>query len=571
MGDALNGALKSRTFARDRRTWLVTFAIGAVAWAGTSAWLNRRVAYADRRPAADESDGRFVALAYDRIVAAPDGHHLDRVALRDQLLAFAREGWQPVTLAELLKAYRGTGRLPRKPLLLTFDEGYLATYEAADPVLRELRWPAVMFLRTDRQEERDVSFLFWDRLQRMAQSGLWEIASGDPAKGPTPAGEIPGEPPGFSLIASRLDLSPGPAWAPRGTEPLVALGRLEEPAPGAWLGFLDDPVGANDPESSPWRIARLRVDPAWSTAELLRRAEAAVATPLGGPAAWVPGEGATADASGTIHLEGRPRADVWIPATRWVDDWRLEATVRVTRGELWIAQPGSVPGREWRAGGTREGLYVQDRTAGEPPFVLARSDRFGAADRSHTLTVVKRGSGVVVSWDGAPLGTTPVALPARWRGRVGLVAYGGEGEASATLQSLQLTPLPYALRVVSARPEAGEVSMLARAADEIAGVSPPWAVVQGGRPAEAAFDRDLFRILSRRYAWDILPTAEVRSSTPKAASAWIESLPDRVAREGWAGIRLDLRGAAAADWAGALRGLEGALTRRHLRLVVVTS
>jgi len=63
----------------------------------------------------------------------------------------------------------------------------------------------------------------------------------------------------------------------------------------------------------------------------------------------------------------------------------------------------------------------------------------------------------------------------------------------------------------------------------------------------------------------------VRSSTPKAASAWIESLPDRVAREGWAGIRLDLRGAAAADWAGALRGLEGALTRRHLRLVVVTS
>ena len=139
MGDALNGALKSRTFARDRRTWLVTFAIGAVAWAGTSAWLNRRVAYADRRPAAEESDGRFVALAYDRIVAAPDGHHLDRVALRDQLLAFAREGWQPVTLAELLKAYRGTGRLPREPLLLTFDEGYLATYEAADPVLRELR------------------------------------------------------------------------------------------------------------------------------------------------------------------------------------------------------------------------------------------------------------------------------------------------------------------------------------------------------------------------------------------------------------------------------------------------
>ena len=78
-------------------------------------------------------------------------------------------------------------------MLVSFDEGYLATYESADPVLRELRWPAVMFLRTDRQENRDVSFLFWDRLRRMSQSGLWEIASGDPAKQDArdPAGRLP--------------------------------------------------------------------------------------------------------------------------------------------------------------------------------------------------------------------------------------------------------------------------------------------------------------------------------------------------------------------------------------------
>ncbi|HJQ97708.1 MAG TPA: polysaccharide deacetylase family protein, partial [Candidatus Polarisedimenticolaceae bacterium] len=205
MGDSLNGALKSRTFAGDRRTWLATLAIGAVAWAGTSAWLNRRVAYAARKPAAEASDGRFVVLAYDRIVATPDGRSIDRTALREQLLALAGEGWQPVTLAELADAYGGRGRLPQRPVLLTFDEGYLTTYEAADPVLRELRWPAVMFLRTDRQEKRDVSFLFWDRLRRMAQSGLWEIASGDPAAGRAAGGRIPREPPGFALIAERLD------------------------------------------------------------------------------------------------------------------------------------------------------------------------------------------------------------------------------------------------------------------------------------------------------------------------------------------------------------------------------
>jgi len=571
LGDSLNGALKSRTFARDRRTWLATLAIGAVAWAGTSAWLNRRVAYAARKPAAEEADGRFVVLAYDRIVATPDGRNLDRAALREQLLALAADGWQPVTLGELAAAYRGKGRLPQKPLLLTFDEGYLATYEAADPVLRELRWPAVMFLRTDRQEERDVSFLFWDRLRRMAQSGLWEIASGDPAEGPAPGGTIPSEPPGFALIAERLDLSPGPAWAPRGTEPLLALACPDAQGEGEWLGFVDDPVGANDPNTSPRRIARMRVAPHGTTAELLRRVAEAVAPPVAGPAAWVPGEGMSLGADGSIRLEGRPRADVWIPATRWVDDWRLEATVRVARGELWIAQPGSVPGREWRAGGTHEGLYVQDRTAGEPPFVLARSDVFGAQDAAHEIRVVKRGAGVVVTWDGEPLAEGPVALPSRWRGKVGLVAYGGSGEASSVVERLELTPVPYDVRVVTSQPEASEVAMLARAAEDIAALSPPWAVLAGGVAQETAFDRDLFRILARRYAWDVLPTVTVRGSSPDAASAWMRGLPERIAREGWAGVRLDLRSARATAWEPLVRELAGSLDRRHLRLVVVTS
>jgi hypothetical protein len=523
---------------------------------------------AARTPAVEESDGRFVALAYDRIVAVPDGHDLDRATLREQLLALAKAGWQPVTLGELADAYAGTGRLPRKPVLLTFDEGYLATYEAADPVLRELRWPAVMFLRTDRQEERDVSFLFWDRLRRMAQSGLWEIASGDPARGPATGGKIPREAPGLALIGERLDLAPGPAWAPRGTEPLVALHCADEPS--AWLGFVDDPVGANDPESSPRRIARLRVDPRWTVAEFLRRAEVAVAPPVSGKAPWVPGESAAED-GGVIRLEGRPRAEVWIPSTHWADDWRLEATVRLASGELWIAQPGSVPGREWRVGGTHEGLYVQDRRAGEPPYVLARSDAFGARNAAHEIRVVKRGAGIVVTWDGARLSATPVALPGRWRGRVGIVAYGGSGAALAAVERMDLTPLPYDVRVVSAQPDSGEVAMLARAAAEVAALSPPWAVVTGSSVEESPFDRDLFRILARRYAWDVLPTATIRSADPAAAQAWIRALPDRIAHEGWDGVRLDLRAARAAEWERPLRELRATLERRHLRLVVVSS
>lgn len=578
--------LKSRAFARDRRTWIATFVLAAVAWAGTSAWLNRHVSLAPRRLATAEDDGRFLALAYDRIVPMPDGRNLDRLALREQLRGLAASGWQPVTLEELRRAYRGEGALPHKPMLLTFDEGYLATYEAADPVLRELHWPAVMFLRTDRQEDRDVSFLFWDRLRRMALSGLWEIASGDPpAANVTRTTKLPPEPPGAELIAKRLEWPAGPAWAPRGVEPLVALGRIAEAEPAAsapesipWLGLLDDPVGANDLESSPFRVARLRVDPRWSTPELLRRANLAVAGPVAaGDGSWVPGQGVTDAGGGVVRLDARPRADIWIPAARWADDWRLDAKVRVTGGEFWIVQPGSVPGREWRVGGASGRLFIQDRLPGRPPDVLARSDAFGAQDATHVVRIVKRGAGVSASWDGRSLTSTPVAIPARWRGRVGLVAYGEGGQAaSSTVLSLGLAALPYQVQVVSAAPDAVDIASWEADADEIAALSPPWASVDGTSVNESGFDRDLFRILARRYAWDIVPTVTVKGHTAPggAAADWMTGLPARVAREGWAGVRIDLRGVsrdAAPRWQVAARELGPPLRRVHARLVVVSS
>src|SRR5262245_17425376 len=92
--------LKSRTFARDRRMWIATLIVGAVVWVGTSAWLNRRVGLAAREPAGPGDDGRFVTLAYDRIVAMPDGRNLDRLSLRDQLRSLSAAGWQAVTLDE---------------------------------------------------------------------------------------------------------------------------------------------------------------------------------------------------------------------------------------------------------------------------------------------------------------------------------------------------------------------------------------------------------------------------------------------------------------------------------------
>lgn len=589
--------LKSKTFAADRRTWLVTIVLAALVWGGASAWLHRRVPFAHRTPAAADSDGRFVVLAFDRIVPQPEARRLDRARLRSTLKAIAADGWQPVTLREMHEAFEGGKPLPAHPVLITFDEGYLTTYEAADPVLRELHWPAVMFLRTDRQEGRDVSYLFWDRLERMVSSGLWEVASGDPPPRDVRAGQpIPQSPPGVALIAERLSGRHTPAWAPRGLEPLPALGIVDRALPVAspahavpWLGFVDDVAAGTDPSSSPFRISRLRVRPEWSVAELLHHMHLAVEDPpseSADPAAandarsrpWVPGEGTVQERGGAAVLRGAPRADVWIPSTRWVDDWVLDLSVREGVGEVWVVQPGSTAGREWRFGLAEGVAYLEDRTAGSPPRVLAEIGppaRRSVAGAPQSIRVVKRGSGVWVEWNGRPLTANPVPLPDRWRGKVGVVAYRSGGEASLAIDALAIRALPYAVRPVAPSPQADDVASLAREAPGIAALSPRWATIEGRAVREVPVDRDLFRMLAQRYAWDIVPTVTIAANASPAGEArtFVDGLPDRLARDGYAGVRFDLaavRPEALPAWTDAARAVASEL-RRTGRHVVVAS
>jgi hypothetical protein len=576
-------AFESRTFVRDRRTWIATLIAGAALWVGTSAWLGRHVGIAERRAAGPEEDGRLVALAFDRVVGAPDGIHLDRIALRNALRALSHAGWQAVTLGEVRAAYLDGARLPAKPFLLTFDEGYLSTYEAADPVLRELHWPAVMFLRTERQDRRDVSFLFWDRLERMIESGLWTVGSGDPpeAASRSEAPTIPAEPPGMRRIASRLGSPEVAAWAPRGVDPIVALGIQGAPRDGArWLGFADDAAGAGPPDGSPFRIPRLRVAPTWTAAELLARMDRAVAAPPpappSGPPAplgdrWISGEGIVKTDGASLRLSGQPRAELWIPAARWVDDWRLTARVVPGEGEFWLVQPEETAAREWRVGGADQNLYVEARTPGQPPEVLARKTGIAAPGRSHTLDVIKRGRGVRVIWDGRPISTGPIALPGRWRSKIGWVAYARTRAAGLTVSDLRFSAYPYSLRATSASPDAAEIQRLSRDADAIAAISPPWASVERASVREQPFDRDLLRILSRKFAWDVMPSVVARGKAPDNPRVWASNLARRAAEERFDGLSLHLESIAidaGEAWSNAAWAVDQTLRRSGMRLLV---
>lgn len=61
-------------------------------------------------------------------------------------LRFFERHYHVVSLADVLEARRGTHRLPERPLLITFDDGWRDNLEYALPLLRAARLPAALFV-----------------------------------------------------------------------------------------------------------------------------------------------------------------------------------------------------------------------------------------------------------------------------------------------------------------------------------------------------------------------------------------------------------------------------------------
>jgi len=63
-----------------------------------------------------------------------------------QVAWLAAHGWHAVTLQEVFDAWRGARPLPAKPIVLSFDDGYLSQLRNALPLLRARHWPGVLNL-----------------------------------------------------------------------------------------------------------------------------------------------------------------------------------------------------------------------------------------------------------------------------------------------------------------------------------------------------------------------------------------------------------------------------------------
>lgn len=103
--------------------------------------------------------------------------------LESDLLYLKEQGYETITMAQLIDYTEGKGGLPEKPVMITFDDGYESFYGYVYPLLQKYNMKAVLSVvgefvdRYTNAPDHNMRYscLNWDEVREMRDSGLVEI------------------------------------------------------------------------------------------------------------------------------------------------------------------------------------------------------------------------------------------------------------------------------------------------------------------------------------------------------------------------------------------------------------
>ncbi len=114
------------------------------------------------------ADQALIVLAYHRVLEHWDEHHPGDIELISASLedfrwqiGFLKRHFNPISLSHLIDTIAGRATLPRRPVLITFDDGFADNAELCAPVLADQRVPATFFVTTEMVGSDQMFWFDW--------------------------------------------------------------------------------------------------------------------------------------------------------------------------------------------------------------------------------------------------------------------------------------------------------------------------------------------------------------------------------------------------------------------------
>lgn len=106
---------------------------------------------------------------------SPNGMRLTVSEFEHQISILKANGYTPISSDDLYRWLSGKKRLPPRPVLITFDDGYESVYVHAYPILKKHGFKATVFLVGSTVNTKN--HLTWDQIREMVRSRTVEIGN----------------------------------------------------------------------------------------------------------------------------------------------------------------------------------------------------------------------------------------------------------------------------------------------------------------------------------------------------------------------------------------------------------
>ena len=138
------------------------------------------------QPVSTEETVTLPIVMYHHMSAKPDlwcNYVLSVEEFKSDLAWLKKAGYESITIEDLLAWYDGKGSLPEKPVMITFDDGFLSTTTYAVPLMEAYGFQGVLAVigsvsqqYTDHPDRNlDYAYIDWDGIRALAQDDVLEI------------------------------------------------------------------------------------------------------------------------------------------------------------------------------------------------------------------------------------------------------------------------------------------------------------------------------------------------------------------------------------------------------------